>query len=481
MNPLISKKRLKEVKSDDLKHILLKIEESTAEMKKSFKFGVLYTKKGQKTEEEFFGNREASQDFENFLSLLGTKIPLKNWNRFSGGLDTEYDRTGKNSIFLDYCGYEIMFHISTLLPWTRNDPQQIERKKHIGNDIVIIIFQDKGSEDLWSPSLLSSKFPHIYAVVRCEDDHKYRIALNIKDKVNRFGPPLPHPPVFTDPILFRNFLIAKLINGEREVLRSVPDFRQIETLQSYLREIYENFNKSTPVKNHVKSDMFRRSQTFLLKSSQILSTQAFQVKTIFDSFPVQITCCDSYQGKLILGTPDGLFYIYYEIDNHQVYRIKTKPKKSTHYIQINVIEKLGILLCLIQKIGVVVYDLNSLEDQDGPDEFTIEKSKHSTFYSYGVYQNTLYLCCVKNASLLFYRWVDDQFLPYQKIELPERPKVVEFTNNGDIIVAFDNEFSMFNIGSDDPVLLPFYTFKDQIPIDVVFLEDNEYLLCFHSM
>jgi hypothetical protein len=31
--------------------------------------------------------------------------------------------------------------VSTLLPYVENDPQQLQRKCHIGNDILAIVFQ----------------------------------------------------------------------------------------------------------------------------------------------------------------------------------------------------------------------------------------------------------------------------------------------------------------------------------------------------
>ena len=37
-------------------------------------------------------------------------------------------------------GIEIMFHVSTLLPYEKNDPQKLQRKRHIGNDIVCVVF-----------------------------------------------------------------------------------------------------------------------------------------------------------------------------------------------------------------------------------------------------------------------------------------------------------------------------------------------------
>jgi hypothetical protein len=33
-----------------------------------------------------------------------------------------------------------MFHVSTYLPYDAYDPQQIPRKKYIGNDLVTIVF-----------------------------------------------------------------------------------------------------------------------------------------------------------------------------------------------------------------------------------------------------------------------------------------------------------------------------------------------------
>ena len=43
----------------------------------NLKFGVIYAKKGQLTDDEFFSNESGSPEFENFLNLLGGKILLK--------------------------------------------------------------------------------------------------------------------------------------------------------------------------------------------------------------------------------------------------------------------------------------------------------------------------------------------------------------------------------------------------------------------
>ena len=48
------------------------------------------------------------------------------------------DDTGQESIYTKFQDAEIMFHVSTLLPHSARDSQQIERKRHIGNDRVTI-------------------------------------------------------------------------------------------------------------------------------------------------------------------------------------------------------------------------------------------------------------------------------------------------------------------------------------------------------
>ena len=88
-----------------------------------------------------FGNQSHSPAMEEFLRMLGQKIPLAEHRGYRGGLDTQYGQTGEQSVYEVFRGKEIMFHVSTLLPYTGNEPQQLQRKRHIGNDIVAIIFQ----------------------------------------------------------------------------------------------------------------------------------------------------------------------------------------------------------------------------------------------------------------------------------------------------------------------------------------------------
>lgn len=44
---------------------------------------------------------------------------------FRGGLDAHYGQTGDESVYTTFQDCEIMFHVSTLLPFTEGDTQQV--------------------------------------------------------------------------------------------------------------------------------------------------------------------------------------------------------------------------------------------------------------------------------------------------------------------------------------------------------------------
>lgn len=133
----------------------------------NFKFGVLYQKFAQTTEEELFCNDETSPAFEQFLNLLGKRIQLKDHKGYRGGLDIRNGHTGDEAVYEVFKEREIMFHVSTLLPYTESDPQQLQRKRHIGNDIVAIVFQEANTP--FSPDMIASHFLHAFIVVQVVD------------------------------------------------------------------------------------------------------------------------------------------------------------------------------------------------------------------------------------------------------------------------------------------------------------------------
>jgi len=194
----------------------------------AYKFGVLYCKDGQKTEEEMFSNKfeNCSDLFKQFLLFLGDYVTLKGFTGFRGGLDIKSDACGPQSIYTKFSGVEVMFHVAPLLPHNENDVQHVEKKRHIGNDIIVIVFND--SSRPFSPLTIKSEFNHIYAVIQPvaeaeEGKTCYRLGFASKTGVPPFSPLLPIPSIFQLTAGFREFFFTKLFNGERAACTS-PDF-----------------------------------------------------------------------------------------------------------------------------------------------------------------------------------------------------------------------------------------------------------------
>lgn len=83
------------------------------------------------------------------------------FDKYKGGLDTVHDLTGLYSVYTNWRGIEIMFHVSTLLPYERHDPQKLQRKRHIGNDIVCVVFLE-ADNTAFSPACIKSHFLHTF-------------------------------------------------------------------------------------------------------------------------------------------------------------------------------------------------------------------------------------------------------------------------------------------------------------------------------
>ncbi|KAM9855927.1 rap1 GTPase-activating protein 1 isoform 7-T7 [Aulostomus maculatus] len=211
----------------------------------NFKFGVIYQKYGQTSEEELFGNSEESLAFVEFLEFLGEKIELHNFKGFRGGLDVTHGQTGTESVYCNYRNKEVMFHVSTKLPYTEGDTQQLQRKRHIGNDIVAIVFQEENTP--FVPDMIASNFLHAYVVVQvvnpCSDNVLYKVSVTARDDVPFFGPALPNPAVFKKGPEFHEFLFTKLINAEYACYKA-EKFAKLEerTRSALLETLYEELH-----------------------------------------------------------------------------------------------------------------------------------------------------------------------------------------------------------------------------------------------
>lgn len=246
----------------------------------NYKFGFIYQKYGQVTEEALFGNRRHSPAADEFLEMLGQRIDLSQHRGYKGGLDTVHGQTGQHSVYQVFHKREIMFHVSTLLPFSESDKQQLQRKRHIGNDIVAVVFQEDNTP--FSPDIIASHFLHAYIVVQpitnvTNGDVSYKVSVTARSDVPYFGPSLPNPPVFKKGEEFKEFLLTKLINAENACYKaekfSTLERRTRSCLLSNLTEQlcsltaeYLNSQVSTTNNTSKQSDKPEFSQNGILNS-----------------------------------------------------------------------------------------------------------------------------------------------------------------------------------------------------------------------
>lgn len=113
------------------------------------KVGVLYVGPGQANDKTaILSNQHGSSRYIAFLKGLGSFIRLKDVDllmNYVGGLDTQgndgqYALSWKDSLA------QVIFHVATLMPTKAKDPNCNEKKRHIGNDSVCIVYNDSGEE-----------------------------------------------------------------------------------------------------------------------------------------------------------------------------------------------------------------------------------------------------------------------------------------------------------------------------------------------
>ncbi|XP_066496483.1 tuberin isoform X3 [Tiliqua scincoides] len=131
------------------------------------KIAVLYVGEGQSHNElAILSNEHGSYRYTEFLTGLGKLIELKDCQPdkiYLGGLDV----CGEDGQFT-YCWHDdimqAIFHIATLMPTKDLDKYRCDKKRHLGNDFVSIIYNDSGED--FRLGTIKGQFNFVHVVIK---------------------------------------------------------------------------------------------------------------------------------------------------------------------------------------------------------------------------------------------------------------------------------------------------------------------------
>lgn len=126
------------------------------------KVGIMYVAPGQTEETEILRNSHGSPAYTRFLEGLGRLIDLRGQvDVYAGGLDPGEDGEYAYA-WWDDIG-QILYHAATMMPNKAHDPQCNDKKRHIGNDYVRIVWNDSGA--VYRFDTLSTQFQFVNIII----------------------------------------------------------------------------------------------------------------------------------------------------------------------------------------------------------------------------------------------------------------------------------------------------------------------------
>lgn len=164
---------------------MLEYLDSECGLRRSIKVGLIYVGRGQCDQKSILGNSKGSDQYEKFLRKLGNPIDKKNLRK-AQKLQPEV---------LHYLTpiSELVFHVITLMETIPTDPQQLEKKKYVGNDSVHLVWSENDRE--YKAGTIAGAFNFVHIIVYPMRNGLYRIQIQKKkdtekkkELVKFFGP-----------------------------------------------------------------------------------------------------------------------------------------------------------------------------------------------------------------------------------------------------------------------------------------------------
>jgi hypothetical protein len=201
------------------------------------KVGCLRVARGHATQKEMLHLEERSIGFRNMVDAMAWSVDLESHLGFGGQLPKR-----GSAPYWASPSTELVFHDTTRMPTDEGDEQQIQKKKHVGNDHVSVIWSEHYSE--YDPEVIKSQFNFVHVIVYPLRNGLHRIQIKKKDQIPFFGPLVDG--ALVSPTLLPLLVRATLINANRVVRVATTQgsiVRPVQARAKLLQEIAVKYRK----------------------------------------------------------------------------------------------------------------------------------------------------------------------------------------------------------------------------------------------
>ena len=128
-------------------------------------------------------HQDVSPHFIEFLDGLGWILDTETHHGYTGGLDFKDGRCGKSTCYAPTQEQTLMFHVAPLLPTNTKDPQQVLKKRHVGNDRVLVFWIDREKE--YDGTTITSQFGQLQLIIYPLSNGNFRV--HVEKKTNNMA------------------------------------------------------------------------------------------------------------------------------------------------------------------------------------------------------------------------------------------------------------------------------------------------------
>uniref|UniRef100_A0A672JAZ7 Tuberin n=1 Tax=Salarias fasciatus TaxID=181472 RepID=A0A672JAZ7_SALFA len=219
------------------------------------KIGVVFVGAGQVNNEvAILSNEYGSNRYAAFLTGLGKLIHLKDCDPdqiFLGGLD-QYGDDGE----FTYCWHDdimqAIFHIATLMPNRESDKGCCNKKRHIGNDFVMVVYNDSGEE--YKLGTIKGQFNFVEVIIKPLDYECNLVTLQCRKDLEGLV-----DTTVAKIVSDRNLpLLVRQMALHANVIQSEPDPDPSKTASRPRRLTSTSFQQSAPAPNPEASGQRKR-------------------------------------------------------------------------------------------------------------------------------------------------------------------------------------------------------------------------------